>query len=169
MIAVTIVTTSLVGLFSALIQISRLNASNREILAAMRAAEQMIETLKTSDFEKIFASYNPTSADDPLPGPGTGPGPHFDVPDLSPQPDDPDHKCGRILFPTDSSGNQLREDVKDPDLGMPRDLDGNGTIDASDVAATYKILPVTIRIDWQGIQGKRTWSYRTVLIRTRKP
>lgn len=167
MIALTVVVTALVGLFSAILQISRLNATNRETLAAMRAAEQMVETLKDLDFERVFASYNSNPLDDPLPGPGSAPGPHFAVPDLIVRSDDADLKCGQVLFPTDATGRQLREDKVDPDLLMPRDLDGNGMIDGGDVAATCKILPVTLRIEWQGVQGRESRIYRTLLIKKR--
>lgn len=167
MIAMTIVTTTLVGLFSAILTISRLNATNREGLAAMRGAEQMIEILKNTDFDKVFASYNKSPADDPLPGPGTAPGPNFDVLDLVPRPDDPDGKCGRIVFPTDASGTQLLESKVDPELGMPWDLNGNGTIDALDVSSTAQLLPVTIVIEWQGIKGRESRTYRTILMKRR--
>ncbi|MBI3855316.1 MAG: type II secretion system protein [Planctomycetes bacterium] len=165
MFALTIVTTALVGLFSAILHISRLNAANRENLAALRGAEMMIETLRSTPFDRIFASYNSNRSDDPPPGPGSAPGPNFDVLDLVPQPDDADQKCGKILFPTDAGGTRLLETTVDPDLMMPRDLNMNGKIDSDDVSATAVLLPVTVRIDWQGVQGRRTWTCRTVLLK----
>jgi len=165
MIALTVVTASMVGLFSTILHLSRMNATNAENLAAMRGAEKMIETMKNTEFGRIFATYNASAADDPPPGPGTAPGPNFDVEGLVPRSDDPDGKCGKILFPTGSGSSQLREDTVDRDLMMPRDLNGNGKIDGADVAATYTLLPVTIQIDWQGIQGHRSWIYRTILLK----
>lgn len=165
MIAVTIMAGLLVGLLSTILVLGRMNATNGENLAAMRGAEKMVETLRGTDFSKVFATYNAVPGDDPPPGPGTAPGPNFDVEGLVPQPDDPDGKCGKILFPTNAAGTELREDVTDLDLRMPRDLDGNGVIGTGDVSATYTMLPVTIRVDWQGVQGRRSWTYRTILLK----
>ncbi|HLF92765.1 MAG TPA: prepilin-type N-terminal cleavage/methylation domain-containing protein [Planctomycetota bacterium] len=165
MIALAVLATAVFGFISAILHTSRLNAANRETLAAMRGAERMIETLRDTDFDKVFASYNRVPSDDPPPGYGTAPGSDFDVEGLSPVPGDPDGKCGKILFPTDSSGGQLREDTVDPDLLMPRDLDGSGTIDRVDVSAGCKILPVEVRIDGLGIQGARSWTYRYVFLK----
>jgi hypothetical protein len=46
---------------------------------------------------------------------------------------------------------------------MPNDLDGNGTIDALDHAANYRILPVRVRVRWQGVNGVRSMTADTVL------
>lgn len=164
-IALAVLSTALFGFISAILHTSRLNATNRENLSAMRGAERMIETLRDTEFDRIFASYNRVPSDDPPPGYGTAPGSDFDVEGLSPVPGDPDGKCGKILFPTDSSGSQLREDTVNPDLMMPRDLDGSGTIDRVDVAPNCKILPVEVRIDWRGIQGSRSWTYRYIFLK----
>jgi hypothetical protein len=43
------------------------------------------------------------------------------------------------------------EDITDPDLGMPRDLNGNQMIDVVSVEDSYRILPVTVYVEWQGV------------------
>ena len=58
---------------------------------------------------------------------------------------------------------QLREDVVLPALGMPSDLDGNTIIDALDHSANYRVLPVRVRVRWQGMNGTRTMTADTVL------
>ncbi len=165
MLAVAILSTALFGFIFSILHNSRLNAGDRENLAAMRGAERMIETMRDRAFGDIFAAYNRVPSDDPPPGPGTAPGSDFDVEGLVPLADDPDGKCGKILFPTDASGGRLREDVVDPALLMPRDLNGNGTIDSAGVAAGFKLLPVEVRIEWKGIQGPRSWSYRYIFLK----
>jgi hypothetical protein len=68
---------------------------------------------------------------------------------------------GEIVFPT--IGTQLREDVVDPELGMPRDLNGDGIIDSADHAGDYKLLPVLLRLHWKGVGVKRSVVVRTLL------
>ena len=157
-IAVSILIVALVGLLSAILHITRLNAVNREKLAVMRGAEKMLETMRNTAFEQIFTAYNAPAADDPFAG---APGADFDVDDLQVLPGDPDGKCGKIVFPTDGTGAQLDETTADADLMLPRDLDGDGVIG---IAGDYRLLPVTIQIDWQSITGPRTWTYRTLLL-----
>lgn len=164
-IAVAVLSIALVGLLSLIYRTRHMNAVARENLTAMRAAEKMIETLRNADFDKVFASYNAVPADDPPPGPGTAAGPDFVVDGLRPVPGDPDGKCGKIRFPTDPSGAELREDQNDPDLMLPRDLNGNKTIDAVSVAADTKLLPMTLEIQWAGLTGPRTMTYRYVLLK----
>ncbi len=80
--------------------------------------------------------------------------PNFDVTGLGAVADDADGLVGEILFP--SVGGELREDVVDASLGMPRDLNGDGAIDALNHADDYIILPITIRIRWMGVSGRQT-------------
>lgn len=165
MFAVSVLAVGLVGLLSVILHLGRLNAINRENLAAMRAAEKMVETLRNTEFDQVFPSYNGLPADDPAPGPGTAPGPHFDVPGLVPQAGDADRKCGRILFPADATGAGLLETTSDPELMMPRDLNENGVVEPVPILSDFKLLPVTVRIEWQGISGPRTLVYRALLLK----
>jgi len=51
---------------------------------------------------------------------------------------------------------QLLENGLDRKLGMPRDLDLGGPpgeFDALDHAGDYRILPVLVRVRWQGPRG----------------
>jgi hypothetical protein len=49
--------------------------------------------------------------------------------------------------------SQLREDVDEPKLGMPQDLDGNGVVDGNNHATDYKLLPVLVRVRWRACDG----------------
>lgn len=40
-------------------------------------------------------------------------------------------------------------------LGMPQDLDGDGAIVSADVSATAQLLPLVVRVRWQGAGGRR--------------
>ena len=67
----------------------------------------------------------------------------------------------RVDFP--GNGAELREDVVNPLLGLPRDLDGDGKIDSVDHSGDYMMLPVTIRVTWNGVAGPMTYEVRTFL------
>ena len=108
---------------------------------------------------EVFARYNATAADDPTSG--DSPGAAFDVVGLAPLPGDPDGRVGSIEFPGD--GIELREDDVDRDLGMPRDLNGDGILDASDHALDYLLLPVRVTVSFAGQGGPRTISFVTYL------
>ena len=51
-----------------------------------------------------------------------------------------------------------------PALGMPRDLDGQGGIDAQDHSNDYCILPVTVRLEWRGAAGDSQLDLHMVLV-----
>lgn len=53
---------------------------------------------------------------------------------------------------------ELREDTVDPNLGMPRDLNGDGVIDGLNHASDYVILPVRIEVKWSESGADRTHS-----------
>ena len=80
---------------------------------------------------------------------------------LDPADDSPDGMHGEVFFPTIGDplvGVQLREDLVDDDLGMPRDLSGDSIIDDQDHAGDYFVLPVMIRVRWQGKSGAQEYA-----------
>ena len=68
-------------------------------------------------------------------------------------------------FPLAADGRTLREDLDLPGLGLPRDLDGDGTIDGVDKHASFRILPVVLELDWNGPSGPQHLAVSTVLRR----
>lgn len=161
MVALAIIAVGIVGLLGALLPAIQLSDTSRETTVAMNAARKMIVIMDRSwSFNDTFAMYNEDSADDPD-GAGTAPGPGFIVEDLSAQPGDADGFVGRISFP--GAGAVLREDTINPELGMPRDLNGDGVVDAADHSGNYIILPVTVFIEWQGASGLRSTEISTLL------
>jgi hypothetical protein len=142
-----------------LVASNALNATNRETVLAAQAAESLVEELKSTPFNEVFARYNSTVDDDPAVG--ASPGYGFAVAGLSPRTDDPDGIVGQIDFPGD--GVELREDIADADLGLPRDMDRDGVVDDQDKAASYRILPVRVTLAWNGPNGNRTFQLVTVL------
>jgi hypothetical protein len=144
----------------------QLGDTNQETAQATDAARELLEILDgVEDFSQVFFLYNLDPEDDPG-GPGTAPGASFDVPELRPAAGDPDQRVGEIHFPTavGASGRlELAEDADEPALGMPRDLDGDGLVDAEDHSTDYLLLPVTLRLRWTGANGERTLEVNTLL------
>lgn len=141
---------------------SRQRAVNRETALATEAARNQIETMRGTEFARVFATYNSDPKDDPQ-GPGTAPGNRFQVANLSATKDSPDGLQGEVFFPSTEVGGglELREDLDLAELGMPRDLSGDSVIDGEDHAGDYFILPVLVRIRWTGKTGVRQYQIAT--------
>ena len=142
-----------------------LNSVNRESNLATEGARGMIEELQGGeDFSLLFRLYNDYPDDDPG-GPGTAPGAGFEVEGLEPADDDPDGFVGEIRFPSTMGpgGLELHEDLIDEALGMPRDLDCDGSLDGADKKGTYCLLPVTVSLRWKWRTGVRTLEVATFL------
>jgi prepilin-type N-terminal cleavage/methylation domain-containing protein len=147
MIVLTVATGMLCG---TMVSSARQTRTKRDMAVASEAGRRMLELLRSQPFSEIFARYNADPSDDPG-GAGTAPGRNFDAQGLEVQESDADGHVGSIAFPT--VGMQLREDVTDLQLGMPRDLDGDGAVDTSNHASNYILLPVEVRIEWRGMSG----------------
>ena len=142
--------------------VGRLGPVSRETGRAVDAARAIVEQLRSGDFTQAFADYNDTPADDPG-GAGTSPGANFDAFGLVPQAGDADGMVGQIRFPV--IGTELREDLVDATLGMPRDLNGDGVIDALDHSGDYEILPFSILLEWNGRTGDRSTEIYTTVVK----
>lgn len=137
--------------------------------AANSAAQNALERMRNENFSQIFVLFNSDPFDDPN-GPGTAPGSTFDVPGLTALGAEP---VGEIVFPQVNVGNEivpvweLREDAVIPELNLPRDLSGDRVIDDQNHAGDYTLLPVLVRVRWQGLSSPRTLSLQTILSETR--
>jgi len=153
MISVLLLVIGIAGISRLTVGITRAGNLQRETERATEGARATIERIKCVAFSQAFRSYNATGLDDP--GiPGTAPGANFAVPGLRAAPDDADSLCGEIIFPTaPDHPEQLRENVDDPKIGMPRDLNGDGAIDSVSHHDNYKLLPVRVRVVWQSVDG----------------
>lgn len=161
MLALTVFVIGLGALTSSLVASRSLGDSTQNTNAAVEGAQSMIENLKGETFAEAFARFNATDADDPD---ANSPGNLFAVAGLNLLEGDADGFVGEVVFPGD--GIELREDFVDADLGMPRDLNGDGGIDAADHSGDYVILPVRVRLEWNGSSGARSIEFTTVLVDT---
>lgn len=157
-IALTVLVVAILGLMSLMLSSQRLNQEHRENTIAQNATQTMIESMREQEFSRIFALYNGDPDDDPD-GPGTAPGPHFDIPGLNAP---SGGLAGRIEFPT--LDGSLREDVDDLMLELPHDLNGDGFIDSGDRSGDYRILPVSVVVEWASVGRDNRITYRTRFI-----
>lgn len=162
MVAITLLVIAVGGMAMTIVSGNALEATNEETTLAYEAARQTMEELRATDVADVFAAYNTDPGDDPVGAPGSG----FAVAGLNLQAGDPDGLCGRVVLPeTPGVGTDvdLREDLVDASFGMPRDLNGDGAIDALDHAGDYVVLPVRVLVEWTGRSGNRTISLDTIL------
>jgi len=80
--------------------------------------------------------------------PGGSVGNTFDIPGLTPQ--EGQVTVGTITVIVDESKSDADLGLE---LGMPRDLDGDGAADNADVSMTARILPVLVTARWHGVSG----------------
>lgn len=165
LVATTVLVLGMLGAIGTLTTVNKLGQSNRESIFAYQAARSMVESLQAEAFEDVYERFNADPADDPD-GAATAPGMDFDVPGLTPQAGDVDGLAGRVLFPV-SPGSVLREDLADASFGMPRDLNGDGVVDADDHTFDRIVLPVRVRVEWTGRSGDRFVEFTSILGRRR--
>ena len=164
-VAVVILAIAVGGISSSMLSSMALNRVNGETALAQQAARGALEELTGVPFDEAWAVYNADPADDG--GLSVAAlGPNFVVAGLDAQTADIDGMCGRIEFPsvTFGVGQELREDVVDAGLGMPRDLDLDGIWpEVVNIAPDYSVLPVRVLIEWRGVSGDRSVRLETML------
>lgn len=144
---------------------SGLSNSSQQTVQAWTGIHQMVEQLHAEDFHDIFATYDTDPSNDPD-GPGTAPGGGFAIPGLDVQRNDLDNFVGQITFPVDTATpGVLLETHVDAAFGMPRDLSGDGTIDGSNHASDYAVLPARLNVSWRGRTGNREIELQVLLLR----
>ncbi|MEW6071983.1 MAG: prepilin-type N-terminal cleavage/methylation domain-containing protein [Planctomycetota bacterium] len=187
LVVLTIVAVAVGILSRIVVSTSRLRETNREGAVAMEAARTVLEEMRAWPLAEVYARYNADPADDPD-GPGTAPGDRFAVDGLTPFDPAAGGRAGSVVFPAGaapvSSGGiggrsglpggasggtsvaaplVLREDVSLPLLGMPRDLNGDNIVDGEDHSADCLLLPVQVRVEWQGSNCPRSVDLFTML------
>ncbi len=167
-IALPIILIAASMLYMVIIVSARQRTVNRENAIVAETARSILERMRNEDLADVFVLYNQEPFDDPN-GPGTAPGHRFDVPGVRELPDTEDGFEGEIILPavdvseTETPIWQIREDIAQPDLGMPRDLSGDNLVDGEDHSGDYTVLPVMIIVRWQGRMGPRNFRFHTML------
>jgi prepilin-type N-terminal cleavage/methylation domain-containing protein len=174
MIAVALVTAVFAGVLGALIMGLKEADFSRDLSLGIDAARRKAEELASGPFRLVFFRYNETASDDPTDPLYPARGPGVLVEGLAPRPGDPDGFVGRVILPSQTSNATRLIETLDTGgdavkraalarLGMPRDLDGDGAVGAANVAKTYILLPVTIRLEWRGVYGDGEYSLDFIL------
>lgn len=162
-VGIAVLVIGVLGFSRAIVSSTISSQKTREVDRATQAARQILERIEATAFADRFRSFNNDPSDDPG-GVGTAPGANFAVTGLSPLPGDADGLPGEVIFPTQAGfPARLREDVVMPELGMPRDLNGDGVVDANNHATDYTILPVIVRVRWRGVGGLGAFELKTML------
>lgn len=162
MIALTVVTVATYILTSTVMASMSAIGRKREKAIAADSLSNMIERIRSCPPQDVFALFNDDPSDDPY-GPGTAPGPTFAVPGLEPAAGvDAYEAIGEVLMPGD--GAVLNEAATETLFGLPRDLDGSLFIEDDDCSDRYVLLPVIVKITWNGAGGDRTLQMATVVM-----
>lgn len=159
----TILAIGVCGLAATLTYSMTLAQTNRESAEARIAAKEILELVRAVPVEDVFATFNSVKEDDPVTD-GIAPGDTFVITRSSEEGTTSSYTA-RVEFPVDDQGGALREDVDDPLLGMPRDLNGDGLIDSENHSDDYQVLPLRITVLWSGKNGPREFEICTVLLR----
>jgi len=162
MISTVILLVVLMGFSYGLVSATSLERVTREQGQAREAARAQIELLRALPLEEVLERYDDLPGNDPEGG--SSPGASFDVPGLTPRPGA--EAVGTIVFPLSEEG-ELREDLERAELGMPRDLTGEGELDDLDHSGDYRMLPVLVRLEWRGAGGDCRLEMATALKRMR--
>lgn len=147
--ATTIVAITLIPMAGSVLASSRVGEVSRERSQATHAARRAVATLRNTPFSTVLAQYA-----------GGG----FTADGLTPQEGDQDGQVGEFVFPPLSKKGELLESTVDPSLGMPRDLNGDGKIDAQDHSTDYVVLPVMVRVLWTSHGVDRSLELTTILV-----
>jgi type II secretory pathway component PulJ len=165
MLTGTLLAIAACGMAAVMVNSMVLTKANKENATAREAARQILEQIEDIPAREVFAVFGggPMPAEEE-----TATQEETATETLPPPPSSEILESGnltaRIVFPTGGTKGVLREDIKDPSLGMPRDLNGDGVIDSENHATDYRILPVKVEVTWNGVNGESTYEMCTVLL-----
>lgn len=134
-VSLTILAVALLTLWGTMISGGRTIAAAQERKLALTTAQGKLEELKSRSLDHLISIYGPKGSE----------GDTFLAPRID---DDADHAVGQIIFYTDET------DTKNgAGMGFPMDLNGDGDAVDRDVSSGFSLLPVRIRVTWQGALG----------------
>ena len=149
-ITMSVLMVALYALTSTVWRLHDLSSANKERRLAEDALRSISEEIRSIS---AAAKAEPASWARTLSGafgPGGRPGERFDVRELCPRPEA--QSVGSVWIVTDET---LTDEAIGFELGLPRDLDGDGSATNTDVSATATVLPVVLRLRWKGASGER--------------
>ncbi len=151
LVSLTLLAVGMLSLIATLAQNSRLQRVTHEKHLAIAGAESVLEDMRRADFGELITTY----------GTAGSPGNNFDLIGLNARTSDADGHVGLVSFILDETAT----DTVAARFGLPRDLDGDGNATAINVSAGYRLLPVRIQIEWEGVGGASYLEFHAVLTR----
>jgi len=151
----TILMVALMSLSAATLRMHSLRRQNRERTIAMNVARSVADDVQSFSREALESDPNgwAKAVTDAL-QPGGAIGVTFDAEELNPVGNA--QQVGTIQVVT----NELTTNAAlGLDIGMPRDLDGDGLTSNNDVSTTARLLPVIVTVDWTGVSGQQTFRH----------
>jgi len=168
LIAASVVLGGLLVISSGMVRakMARLDAEQQVVAAA--TLDQAAANLRANSLASALTNYAPNGAGQPFPAKGSGPGPAIFAPGLSDAADPTKQAQVTVRLFTD-------ETAVEPEVGLPRDLDGSGTVDDTDTTRLgadgqplARVLPFSLTITFRGPGGgSSTATRRGVLTRVR--
>ena len=147
-LALSVLLVALVAMSSSTMRMHSLRRQNREQNVAQNAVRTVGEELQSLSGSCASAPGGWSASFLAGVAAGGSIGPTFDVTELTPQDGQP--TVGRITVITDETATDAELGFE---LGMPRDLDGDGVVGNTDVSATARIFPVVLELRWKGSSG----------------
>ena len=148
-LAITILVIAVVAMSASTCRLHMLRRQNREITLAQNAVRSAVEQIQALS-QRTAQNTPDTWAQDMIAAlaPGGAIGNTFDAREVDTQ--DGEASVGTIQIISDET---MTDAALGLDMGMPRDLDGDGVADNADVSAVARILPVIVRVRWRGNRG----------------
>lgn len=146
MLACILMAVAVLGLMALIPTTAQMTETTEEGNLSMQACHQMSEAIRQyadKDFAYVWRVYNSVSSDDPN-GIGTAPGAAFSIEGLLNATGTSD--VGSITFYTDETA------VVD-EVGLPKDLNGDGDANDTDVSGDFELLPYRMSVSWKDQRG----------------
>jgi hypothetical protein len=144
----TVLMIALMAMSASTLRINSLRRQNRERAIAQNAIRAISEQIHATA-DRLRRESTDWSADFAAVLASTGSfGDTFVIQGLAPQ--SGETSVGTVDLVVDETRT---DDELGFELGMPRDLDGDGVIDNTDVTDTARIFPVVVRARWRGVSG----------------
>jgi prepilin-type N-terminal cleavage/methylation domain-containing protein len=162
-VALALLATALTLLVSSMLSLTHARQVSQERHQVTTAMSRAVETLQALGPTGALVAYAPAPGGEPFPAAGSGSGAPFFVPTV--QGDDGQPLSIEIEF-------ELDETTNDPAIGLPRDLDADGSISNGNVGELgpdgeilASILPLRLRADWRSFDGRiRSLSWTAVIV-----
>ena len=150
-LALTVIVVALMAMSASTLRMHSLRRQNRERSLAQNTVRAIAEHIPSvaAQAQSDPGTWGQSIVD--AVNAGGLPGPTFGVANLRVQ--EGNLSVGDVFVITDET---LTDADIGLELGMPRDLDGDGLVDNADVTGTARILPVDVRARWTGVTGQQT-------------